>query len=302
MTIKQIYKGVITAIITPQKDGKIDLDAFNMLLDRQIAANIDGIVVAGSTGEGVCLSPREIDQLLSCACAAVKSANIPIIGGISTASTAEALDKIDAMQKHDIDGLMLTVPYYIKPSKKGVIEHYRTLHDNSNLPILVYNHPGRTGTSLDDNTIIEISRMERIMALKDASGNLERPLVLETSAELKNDFSFLTGNDDEVLSYMVSGGSGVVSVLSNIIPKTMKRLVEYINNNQVEEAVKLYEEIIQVSEKIFALPNPIGVKCAHMHMGHCRDEMRMPLMPAEGRASDAIMSIVEVINGLEENN
>ena len=300
MTITQIYKGVITAIITPQKDGQIDLDAFNMLLDRQIAANTDGIVVAGSTGEGVCLSPKEIDQLLSCACAAVKGTNIPIIGGISTASTAEALDKIDAMQKHDIDGLMLTVPYYIKPSKKGVIEHYRTLHDNSNLPILVYNHPDRTGTSLDDDTIAELSRMERIMALKDASGNIQRPSVLETSAGLKNDFSFLTGNDDEVLSYMASAGNGVVSVLSNIMPKAMKRLVEYLNNNQTEKAAKLNKEVMKVSEKIFALPNPIGVKCAHMHMGHCHGEMRMPLMPAEGRASDDIRSIVEVINDLEE--
>lgn len=300
MENRQIYKGVITAMITPQKNNQVDYDALGFLLDRQINADIDGVVIAGSTGEGVCLSMQEFDNIFSEACK-ISSGRIPIIAGIATASTAEALEKTQLVQKHGVDGLMLTVPYYTKPSQEGVLEHYKLLHDNSNLPILVYNHPGRTGSALSDNTIIELAQMDRVIALKDASSNMQRPFNLKNSAMLGDEFSFLAGNDDEILTYMASGGSGVVSVLSNVMPKTIKNLLSYVVNNELDEAQKLYKKILNISKIIFALPNPIGIKCAHKCLNHCLDDLRLPLIPASEEDSADIMSIIPLIQGLEDS-
>lgn len=295
---QNIYKGVITAMITPLKNNKIDFDALELLISRQIDAQIDGIVIAGSTGEGTCLSVDEFDNLLL-ETSNILSGKIPIIAGVSTASTADALQRVKIAQKHNINGLMLTVPYYIKPSENGIIEHFKILHDNSDLPIMIYNHPGRTGTDLNDNVIMRLAQIDRIVALKDASCNIHRPVDLSRSAQLKDDFNFLTGNDDEILAYIASGGSGVVSVLSNIIPRTLKGLWQYINAGQTKEAIKLYQNILDISEKIFSVSNPIGVKCAYVHLGHCQNELRMPLLPASDDISDNIRSTIRLVNELE---
>lgn len=297
---KQIFKGVITALITPQRDGKIDLDAFNGLLNRQFEADIDGIVIAGSTGEGVFLSIEEVDILLKEAFKAASSSgkSTKIIAGVSTASTAEALAKVRAAEKHPIDGLMLTTPYYVKPSCDGIAEHYKILHDNSESPILLYDNPGRTAVALQDSTITRLGSMERIIALKDAGSDMMRPLRLGDSTQLEG-FAFLCGNDGDMLSYMANGGEGIVSVLSNIMPRTMKRLFRYIIENERQKSIALQRKIFNISENIFSVTNPVGIKCAHALMGHCSDNMRMPLMPLSDMQSDGIKSIIPLIDGLE---
>ena len=299
-TNMQIYKGLITAIITPQKDGKIDFDAFKMLVARQIEAEVNGIVVAGSTGEGNCLTTAETDSLLAAACEACHGHDIKIIAGVATASTAEALERVRLAQQHEIHGLMLTVPYYVKPSQAGIIKHFQMLHDNSTLPILIYDNPGRTGIGLTDETIIALGNMERVTGFKDAHDDMLRPTRI--SAHFKDAdgvFDLLSGNDDNILSYLGSGGVGLVSVVGNIMPKSMKKLCDLIVSGKREEAIALQQSMIPIYQAIFSVSNPIGVKAASAHLGHCSNECRLPLMPPAAREDDLIKSIVPLINKIE---
>lgn len=304
----QIYSGVITAMITPFKDDRLDISSFEGLIARQIEARTDAILVAGSTGEGNCLRSDEVAILLKQAVDQCTGTKTKVIVGIATASTADALERLELVSKNGVDGVMLTVPYYIKPSQDGIIRYFQELHDATNLPIIIYDNPGRTGSKLTDETILTLAQMPRIQALKDADSDIRRPLRIGRNCI---GFNMLTGNDDNLLAYTSMGGVGAVSVISNIIPKSFKKLVELtIGNDGVLErkgvdrvaAIGLQRQVLPIYEAIYSVGNPVGIKCAHFHLGNCRNELRKPLLPAKGDVSNMINIIVPLIEKMEAIN
>jgi 4-hydroxy-tetrahydrodipicolinate synthase len=287
-----IFQGTITALITPLSGDRIDFDSLKKLINLQIDAGIDGIVVGGSTGEGNSLSDDEYNALIEASCLQAGK-KIPVIASISTVSTKSAINKIKEIRYFGARGLMCTVPHYIKPTQHGIIEHFKQIHDSSDLPIMIYVHPGRTGIDLKDETIIRLSKFDRIVAIKDAGDDINRPLRLLT--EVKDGFSMLTGNDENRIAYSSHGGGGCVSVISNLWPKKCKQLQDFLNNSEFAKALEIQKTLMPVYKAVFAEPNPIGIKYAASALGLCSDEIRLPLTQALPDTVKNINNILVVV-------
>lgn len=276
MTKTEIFfKGVITALITPFDDNKIDFISLEKILTKQLEANIDGIVLAGSTGEGNFLSDQELSELIG---AVKKQVNgkTKIIVGVSSASTEESLNRAKIAESLGVDAVMLTAPYYVRPTQEGLYQHFKTIHDQTILPIMLYAHPGRTGIDLTDDTIIKLANLERIVALKDAGGDIERPVRISKHVD---NFNMLSGDDTNIIAFMAHGGAGLVSVTSNILPKAMRSLYTLYQSGKAKEALELQKKLYDVYGAVFSESNPIGTKCAAHMMGLCNEELRLPLTP-----------------------
>jgi 4-hydroxy-tetrahydrodipicolinate synthase len=291
-----IFDGVVTAIITPLRKGKLDIPALKALIDRQIESGINGILVSGSTGEGSSLSKEENFELIEIATKhANKRANI--IAGITAISTVEALDKVKKLSTLDIDGIMCTAPQYIKPEQEGLFEHFKKIHDATTLPLMLYIHPGRTGCDFTDETLIRIMKLERFTATKDASSDLERPLRILP----KVDINMLTGNDSAFLSYSANGGTGNVSVIANIFPRICKQIDNSWKDGEFGKALVLQRELTPFFTAIFTDSNPIGIKYAAFKLGLCSEEILLPLTFAREVSQKAIDKELERLMSLEEN-
>lgn len=291
-----IFDGVLTALITPFSKGKIDIVALKLLIDRQIEAGINGLVIGGSTGEGSSLSQGEHFNLVKIA---TDHANkqINIVAGITAISTTEALSKVQKLATLDIDGIMCTAPQYIKPEQEGLFQHFKSINDSTNLPLMLYIHPGRTGCDFTDSTLLNIMNLERFVAIKDASSDLERPLRILP----KVDINMLTGNDSIVLAYNANGGRGCVSVIANIFPKLCKQIDESWKNGEIGKALVIQQELTPLFEAVFSESNPIGVKYAAYKLGLCSDEIFLPLTFASKSTGDSIDIELDRIKLLEEN-
>jgi len=269
-----IFKNVLTALITPFSYDKIDLATLEHLIDRQIDASIDGIVVGGSTGEGNLLSTDEYYKLISHS-VRHSNKNIPIIAGFTAASTTDAILKTKKLCDLGVNGLMATAPHYIKPEQEGLFEHFKSINDASNVPIMIYIHPPRTGCNLSDDILVKLAELDQIAAVKDASDDLEKPLRI--LPQLNTKFNLLTGNDTSTLSYSANGGSGIVSVISNIAPKICKNLYSLWCNGNFTDALQLQQKLMPPLTSIFAQSNPIGIKYASSKMNLCKNYVRPPL-------------------------
>lgn len=291
------FKGIITALVTPFRDDKIDFDSLLNLLDKQIEASIDGLVVAGSTGEGSSLSEAEYYELIAFA---VKHANnrITIIAGMNAVSTLEATRKVSALCKLGVDGIMCTAPHYIRPEQAGLIMHYKAINEVSTVPLMLYIHPVRTACDFSDNTLLEIAKFKNIVSVKDATSDLEKPLRL--LPHLTN-FTMLTGNDPSMLDYSANGGAGCVSVVANILPKLCKKIDNLWRNGDLLDAAALLEKLTPIFDSIYVESNPIGVKYAAAKIGLCSTEIRLPLTPS---TKNNAMKIDEALKDLliMENN
>ena len=293
-----MFKGVLTALITPFKDNKLDLSALSNLLERQIDADVDGIVVGGSTGEGSSLSEAEYYELIK---EAVKynDKRVTIIAGLTAVSTFDAAQKVAQLCKLGVDGLMCTTPHYIRPEQEGIFLHYKAINDISSLPVMIYIHPGRTSCDLSDEILLKIANLENMVAVKDASSDLEKPLRI--LPQLSSDFYMLTGNDSSVLSYNANGGVGCVSVIANIFPKLCKKLDKLWHDGRITEALELQQKLIPLFSAIFAESNPIGIKYAAAKMNLCNDEIKLPLTPARKDTTKKIDQALLELMIMEKN-
>ncbi|MDP4708535.1 MAG: 4-hydroxy-tetrahydrodipicolinate synthase [Rickettsiaceae bacterium] len=292
-----IFKGVFTALITPFKDDKLDYYALNNLLDKQIAAGVDGIIVGGSTGEGSSLSEEEHCELIA---AAVKHSKkrMPIIAGVNAVSTREATQKVTKLCQLGVDGLMCTAPHYIRPEQSGLVAHYKAISAASSVPIMLYIHPVRTACDFSDETLLEIAQFRHISSIKDATNDLEKPLrVLPKVTNL----TMLTGNDPNALAYNANGGAGCVSVIANIVPKLCKKIDNFWRSGEIISALELQQKLSPLFDSIFMESNPIGIKYAVSKMNLCSNEIRLPLTEAKENSVDAIdVALKDLI--IMENN
>ncbi len=290
-----IFQGLLTALITPFKNNKLDLVSLEKILTYQIDNKVDGIVVAGSTGEGTSLTLEEYERLVQTA-VEITSKRLPIIAGCSASNTNAALEIIRIGTKSAVDGFMCSIPAYIKPTQEGVYLHFEALHQVTEVPIMLYSVPSRTIVDFSDDTIIQLSKLPRIIALKDASNDLER--FLRIKPQIKDGFNLLAGNDGTLLSYNAQGGVGCVSVAANIVPALCKQIQVSCQNNDYHTALKIHQQLSPLYQALSRESNPIPVKYGVASLGLCANELRLPLTSATETTKGQVQKAMDLLLSL----
>ena len=271
---KTIFEGVATALITPFKNGKIDFDAFGHIIDWQIDSGIDALVICGTTGEASTLTDEEHQQAIAFA---VNRANhrIPIIARTGSNDTAYALELTSAACKSGVDAVLVTTPYYNKATQRGLAEMYTVIADKSTVPVILYNVPSRTGVNIAPDTYRILADHPNIAAITEANGDISK--IVETMSYVHEKLDLYSGNDDQIVPLMSLGAKGVISVLSNIMPKQTKEIVTSFISGDVKRSAMLQYKYHSIIDMLFCEVNPIPVKAAMAKMGFCENSLRLPL-------------------------
>ncbi|MBQ6420749.1 MAG: 4-hydroxy-tetrahydrodipicolinate synthase [Clostridia bacterium] len=273
-----IFEGAGTAIITPLNEKGVDFESFGRLIDWQIEEGIDAIVVAGTTGEGSTLTDEEHKAVISF-CVDRVANRVPVIAGTGSNDTAYAISLTQYACDAGADGMLLVTPYYNKATQKGMIANFTAVADASTKPCILYNIPGRTGCGLLPATIAALAEHRNIVGLKEASGNISH--VAEVAALCGDKLDIYSGNDDQIIPLMSLGGKGVISVLSNIMPKETSLMCKKFFDGDIAGARKMQLDYLPLINALFSEVNPIPVKAACAAMGFGEDYLRLPLTPME---------------------
>lgn len=271
-----MFEGIHTALITPFRDGGVDEEALRALVERQIEAGIDGLVPCGSTGESATLSHDEHNRVVEIVVEAA-AGRVPVIAGTGSNSTREAIALTQHAKDAGADGALLLSPYYNKPTQDGIYAHYAKIADETRFPLVIYNIPGRTASNILPDTIARLARLEWIVGIKEACGNLEQ--IAHLIARSPADFVVLSGDDALTLPMLAIGGRGVISTSSNIAPGHVAALVRAFRDGDVLGAQQRYYALLPLFDVLFCETNPIPVKAAAAALGLCSDEIRLPLTP-----------------------
>ena len=287
-----MIKGSIVALITPMSpNGDVDYASLQNLVQFHIDNGTDGIVSVGTTGESATLPVKEhIDVVKH----TVEFANgkIPVIAGTGANSTAEAIELGDEMQAVGISAMLSVVPYYNKPQQRGMVAHFNAIADAADVPVILYNVPGRTVADLADESVFQLAEHKMITSLKDATGDLKRLENLKRG--LSEDFSLLSGDDPTGAEFMINGGHGVISVTANIVPKLMKELCLAATSGQVELAKEINGSIAELHQKLFIEPNPVIPKWALYKMGLSKTaHLRLPMVEPELTSQKTIEELLK---------
>jgi 4-hydroxy-tetrahydrodipicolinate synthase len=268
-----MFKGCFTAIVTPfDKKGQVDEAKFRELIDFQIENGVSGLVPCGCTGEAATLNHNEQKKLIKVAVEAVNK-RVPVMAGTGSNSTQEAVELTEYAKKAGVDGALVITPYYNKPTPKGQIMHYESIAKAADIPVVLYNVPSRTGISMLPETIAELSKIDNIVAVKEASGSLEQVSKIKDLC----DITVLSGDDALTLPMMSIGAEGVVSVAANIIPEEVSAMVSAFSNGEFIKARELHYKLYPIFKSMFIETNPISVKTAMMFMDLLNGELRLPL-------------------------
>jgi 4-hydroxy-tetrahydrodipicolinate synthase len=286
-----IFTGAAIAIITPMnEDGSINFTVLGEMIDDQIANGTDAIVICGTTGEASTMSD---DEHLECIRFAVEKTakRVPVIAGTGSNDTSYAIKLSKEAEELGADGLLLVTPYYNKTTQKGLIAHFTAIADAVNIPIILYNIPGRTGMNMEVSTIKELANHKNIVAVKEASGNISYAAKL--IAECGDVIDVYSGNDDMIVPLMSLGAKGVISVLSHVIPKETHNMVQYCLDNNLAEATKLQIDYLDLINNLFIEVNPIPVKEAMNMMGVNVGKCRLPLVEMSEEHKTALRASLE---------
>jgi 4-hydroxy-tetrahydrodipicolinate synthase len=270
-----MFRGTFTALVTPFRDGAIDVSAFGKLIETQIAAGIAGIVAVGTTGESPTLSHEEREQVIRLA---VTTANkrCQVLAGTGSNATHHAVADTKMAEKLGADGALLVAPYYNKPSQEGLFRHFKAIADGTSLPIMLYNIPGRCGVDIGPDTVARLAtECRNIVSIKEASGSVER--VSELRGRLPESFTILSGDDSLTLPFMSVGAAGVVSVAANLFPAEVCALVRAFESGDAKSAEKLHRKLFPLFKDLFIEPNPVPIKTALSWRGDMSSECRLPL-------------------------
>ena len=271
------FHGSLVALITPFKEGKLDEKALERLVEWHIANGTDGLVPAGTTGESPTLSAEEHARVIDIVCQ-VANKRIPVMAGAGSNNPVEAVHYSHEAERSGADGLLHVAGYYNRPNQDGLYAHFKFVHDQTNLPIFVYNIPGRAVVNVLPATLAKLAELPRIAGIKDATGDLARPWVERTLIK-RDDFTWLSGEDASQVSYNVAGGVGVISVTANIAPKLVHKVQELTAQNQWLEARALQDKLMKLHGLMFKEPSPAGAKYAASLLGLCTEECRLPIIP-----------------------
>ena len=271
---KILFKGCGTAISTPFDENGVNLKEFERLVESQIQNKVDAIIVCGTTGEASTMTLEEKIATIKCA---VETSNgrIPIIAGTGGNNTKQAIEMSKLAESLGVDGLLIVTPYYNKCTQKGLIAHYKEIAKNVKLPIILYSVPSRTGVNIEPKTCLELSKIENIVAIKEASGNLSQ--VAEIAHLCGDNLFIYSGNDDQVLPVLSLGGIGVISVLSNVKPKYTHNMVQNFFDGNIKEATQMQLDALPLINALFSEVNPIPVKAALNIIGFNFGIPRLPL-------------------------
>lgn len=272
------FKGLATALVTPFVDGEVDWQAFRNLVRRQVEAGVDFLVPLGSTAETPCLTDAEKVKILEIA--REESNGLPIVAGAGSNSLTATVRNMRLLDGHGADAYLIVVPFYNKPTQEGLYQYFKAVAEETDRQVILYNVPGRTGTNMKTETTLRLAEIPNITAVKEASGNLAQ--IIDIKRQAPEGFTVLSGNDDQTLPLMACGADGVISVASNVAPEQMKALTRAVAASDLKEAIRLNNSLMPLYHACFVESNPIPAKAALSLMGLCRDEMRLPLLPATG--------------------
>ncbi|MCC7259910.1 MAG: 4-hydroxy-tetrahydrodipicolinate synthase [Alphaproteobacteria bacterium] len=285
-----MYQGVFTALITPFKNGKVDERAYQDLINWQIAEGIHGVVPCGTTGESPTLSHEEHKRLVEL-CVEAANGRVPVMAGTGSNNTVEAIDLTRHAQKAGANAALVVAPYYNKPTQEGLYQHYKALHDATDIPIFIYNIPGRSVIDVKDDTIARLAELPRIAGLKDATGDLAR--ISSLRKRIGDRLCLLSGEDPTALAFNAQGGKGCISVTSNIAPKQCAAMHDAWFAGKPQEALRIHDSLIAVHEAMFCETNPSPVKYAASLKGKCTSEVRLPLVQPGEESKKRIKAALE---------
>lgn len=270
-----VFTGAAVAIITPfNEDGSVNYDCFGKIIEDQIAGSTDAIVVCGTTGESAAMPDEEHLAVIEY-CVKKVAGRVPVIAGTGTNDTAHCIRLSQGAEKLGADALLLVTPYYNKTTQRGLIAHYTKVAQSVSLPIILYNVPSRTGLNIAPETLKELSKVENIVAVKEASGNISQ--VAKIAKLCGDDMVIYSGNDDQIIPILSLGGKGVISVLSNVAPKQTHDMIASYLDGDVKTALKLQLDAIELVDALFIEVNPIPAKTAMNMLGYDAGPLRMPL-------------------------
>ena len=287
-----LFKGSITALITPFRDGKVDAQAFRKLVEWQIDQGTHGLVPCGTTGESPTLTHDEHKQVIEI-CIEVAAGRVPVIAGTGSNSTAEAVELTRHAKEAGADGALVVTPYYNKPTQEGLYLHYKAINDCADIPILIYNIPGRSVVDMSVDTMARLFKLSNIVGVKDATANMAR--VSQQRAAMGSDFIQLSGEDATALGFMAHGGAGCISVTANIAPALCSEFQLACLAGNFRLALQLQDRLMPLHDSLFVESNPGPVKYAAAKLGLCNGETRLPLAPigaaSRKRVDDALAAV-----------
>ena len=270
------FRGAITALITPFRDGAVDEDAFVALIERQIAAGIHGLVPAGTTGETSTLSHDEHRRVVEL-CVQTARGRVPVIAGAGSNATSEAIDLARHAKAVGADAVLVVAPYYNRPSQEGLYRHYAAINDAVQIPVITYNVPGRTVADLSNETLERLAKLPNIVGIKDATGDLTRISIQRLTCG--PEWVLLSGDDPTGLGYIAHGGAGCISVTSNVAPESVAAFYNAALARDWDTALYLQDRLIRLHKALFLDASPSPTKFAMAHLGLCSDEVRLPIAP-----------------------
>ena len=290
---KVIFEGCGTAIVTPFTDEGVNFEEFRKLIEFQIENNVDAIIVCGTTGEASTMTEQEKKETIKFAIDLVKG-RTKVIVGTGSNNTKAAVEMSRFAEEAGADGILVVTPYYNKTTQAGLIAHYTEIAKNVNLPIIMYSVPGRTGVNILPETCLELSKIENIVAIKEASGNLSQ--VAKIASLCRDDLAIYSGNDDQIVPVLSLGGKGVISVLSNVLPKFTHDMVQKYFDGNLKDATKMQLDVIDLTDALFVEVNPIPAKYALNLMGFDFGVPRLPLIELSDKNKELMKNVMKKHN------
>ncbi len=284
-----IFRGAATAIITPMKENTIDYEAYGKLIDWQLSEGINAIVAAGTTGEGSTLTDEEHREVIRYTVERV-AGRVPVIAGTGSNDTAYAIDLTKYACEVGADAMLVVSPYYNKATQNGLIKSFTAIADASDKPIILYNVPSRTGCNILPKTAAALAEHPMITAMKEASGNISQ--IAELAALTRGKMDIYSGNDDQIVPVLSLGGQGVISVLSNVMPRATVEICDRFFKGDVAGSCAMQLDLLPLINALFSEVNPIPVKAAMAAMGYCEDILRLPLTSMEDANREKLLALM----------
>lgn len=286
-----IFKGCGTALVTPfTEEGEIDFEELRKLIEFQILEGVDSLIICGTTGESATMSFEEKKEVIKFA-VQIARRRVPIIAGTGCNNTKTSIELSKYAEIVGANGLLLVSPYYNKTTQEGLIRHFSAIAENTKLPIILYNVPSRTGINIDPHTCLELSKIDNIVAIKEASGNISQ--VADIAALCKDNLTIYSGNDDQIIPILSLGGLGVISVLSNLYPKYVHNMVYDYFSGDIKKATASQLNALDLIRSLFCEANPIPIKYAMNYIGFKCGKPRLPLVELSDTGKERLMHSIQ---------